>query len=167
MFLVVEKIFLDGNCKLVSKEFISTTTPVEYICECGRLAKITVAKFLIGRRCEECGFEKLRGKNNSNYNHNLTDEEREIRRNYPEYRNWRKNVFIRDNFLCQCCLDPKNNRLVAHHILNYSDHHDLRIDVENGVTLCESCHSSFHKIYKKSNNTLFQLDEFIKLLLTY
>jgi len=34
--------------------------------------------------------------------------------------------------------------LVAHHVYLFSDFPDKRYDIDNGLTLCRSCHSSLH-----------------------
>lgn len=61
-------------------------------------------------------------------------------RELPEYRHWRKSVFDRDYYTCQCCGARNGNgkyiRLEAHHKYNWKDNPDLRYDVNNGVTLC-------------------------------
>lgn len=84
-----------------------------------------------------------------------------------EYRQWRKMVFSRDSYTCQCCGDKSikghSVELVAHHIKNWKDNPNDRYDVVNGITLCGKCHFSFHSKYGKKNNTLEQLEEFINL----
>lgn len=86
-------------------------------------------------------------------------------RGKPEYRQWRKLVFNRDLYTCQCCGDKNGNGhevyLEAHHIYNYKDFPDKRFDVNNGTTLCRRCHTLFHSIYGKKNNTKQQFDEFL------
>jgi hypothetical protein len=57
---------------------------------------------------------------------------------------WRKAVFERDDYTCQEC----NNRggvLHAHHKKPKSLYPDLTFDVNNGITLCETCHFSGDK----------------------
>ena len=93
------------------------------------------------------------GENNPSWNPNLTDEDREIGRRIPGYKEWRKLVYNRDNYTCQICKDKSGGNLVAHHIEGYNYNKDLRITLENGVTLCEKCHNKFHKKYGKGNNT--------------
>lgn len=78
-----------------------------------------------------------------------------------EYGDWRKSCFERDHFTCQCCKEH-NDKLEAHHILNWKDNENERYNTENGITLCKKCHSLFHGIYGKRNNTLLQLNDFIK-----
>lgn len=78
-----------------------------------------------------------------------------------EYYIWRKTVFEKNHFVCQCC-GKKGGYLEAHHIFNYADYPDLRLSVDNGITLCKECHKQFHKKYGKRNNTKKQIEEFIK-----
>ena len=86
-------------------------------------------------------------------------------RELPEYRDWRKFVFNRDFYTCQCCGNRNGNgkyvALEAHHIFNWKDNQSLRYDVSNGITLCKTCHLNFHSVYGKRNNTDKQLFEFI------
>ena len=51
--------------------------------------------------------------------------------------------------------------LNAHHIKNWADNPDDRFDLNNGITLCEKCHSEFHRKYGKKDNTNTQLFEFL------
>jgi len=84
------------------------------------------------------------------------------------YRVWRKAVFDRDHYTCQCCgnISSKGNavELHAHHLLNWKDNIDARYDISNGITLCDKCHYEFHSKYGKSNNTKEQFDEFINMM---
>lgn len=94
------------------------------------------------------------------WNPNITDEEREKRRNGEQIQ-WRKDVYERDNYTCQCCGDNKGGNLNAHHLNGFHWDKEHRTDINNGVTLCEKCHKEFHKIYGKRNNTITQFREFL------
>lgn len=62
-----------------------------------------------------------------------------------EYKEWRRLVFLKDKFTCQKCgiKSEKNNfnYMEAHHIKAFSEYPELRFEVNNGLTLCENCHS--------------------------
>ena len=63
-------------------------------------------------------------------------------RNMPEYLEWRKAVYQRDQYTCQECGQKGN--IVAHHIKPWAKHPESRFDVDNGITLCEACHAKKH-----------------------
>lgn len=56
-----------------------------------------------------------------------------------KYKNWRKQIFERDDFTCQMC-NKRGVRLQADHIKSFADYPELRFDLRNGRTLCISCH---------------------------
>lgn len=115
------------------------------------------------RECQHKGWSILySGENSPIYNHNKPVNERIAERKYVGYYEWRKQVYKRDNYSCQCCGDDKGGNLVAHHILNYSEHKELRIDINNGITLCKDCHKKFHDTYGYTNNNKEQLNDFLK-----
>ena len=87
-------------------------------------------------------------------------DENNIIRHWSDMKIWRDNVYNRDNFTCKKCWKIWWT-LNAHHILNYSSNEYLRFDINNWITLCKKCHTQFHKIYWKLNNTLEQLNEYL------
>lgn len=60
----------------------------------------------------------------------------------PLVRRWKKKVLDRDDYTCQHC--GSREKLVVHHISHWSDDPVNRINVDNGITLCPSCHSKEH-----------------------
>lgn len=60
------------------------------------------------------------------------------------YKRWRYDVFVRDHFTCQKCGDARGGNLRAHHIKGFANHPDLRFEISNGITLCDSCHNTHH-----------------------
>lgn len=112
--------------------------------------------------CKKCKQELFIGENNPNWNPDLTDEEREHKRLMDGYSDWRNCVFNRDNYTCQCCGSNKSGTLIAHHLNSYHWAKEERIDVNNGITLCEECHKKFHESFGYKNNTKEQFDNFIK-----
>lgn len=74
-----------------------------------------------------------------------TKNERESRNRFtPQYSEWRASVFERDSFTCSDC-GVVGGELNAHHIKAYAEYPDLRLDINNGVTLCVNCHKNRHK----------------------
>lgn len=59
-------------------------------------------------------------------------------RNSIEYKQWRRAVFLRDNFTCQNC--SHTGYLEADHIKPFAYFPELRFDLDNGRTLCLGCH---------------------------
>lgn len=162
-YTFVKNYFSEYGCELLSTSYKNAHQPLTYICVCGESAVITFDKFVLGQRCYSCGIKKYSGINHYNYNANLTDEEREISRNYPEYREWSCQVKIRDNYTCQKC-NQVGYDLVSHHIENYRDNKKLRLDIDNGITLCKQCHIEFHTIYGYRNTNRSQLEEFLNIV---
>jgi len=60
------------------------------------------------------------------------------------YKRWRYDVMLRDTFTCQHCGDARGGNLHAHHIQPFATHPELRLELSNGVTLCETCHKAVH-----------------------
>jgi len=101
------------------------------------------------------------GKSSYRYNPNLSDEDRIRNRDYTDYIDWRLKVYKKDNYNCKKCNDDKGGNLVAHHIMSYSAYPKYRLNVDNGITLCEKCHIKFHKYFGYGNNTKEQLAIFM------
>jgi 5-methylcytosine-specific restriction endonuclease McrA len=99
------------------------------------------------------------GELHPNWNPNISQEERELKRSTVENVEWAKNVKKRDNYICQVCFKNSNN-LISHHLMAFAQYPELRLDINNGITLCRKCHNEFHKIYGKGKNTLEQFNEY-------
>ena len=72
----------------------------------------------------------------------ITDETHRLR-NKMKYQDWRKKVLKRDNNVCQICW-IENIRMDCHHIKDFKENESLRYDIANGITLCQSCHTTEH-----------------------
>jgi len=69
------------------------------------------------------------------------------------YKQWRMNVFLRDNFSCQCC-GARGVYLEVHHIKSWSKYPELRYELNNGVALCKDCHKLTNNYKGKGRKTL-------------
>ena len=117
-------------------------------------AKISAANFKGGApKCSDCGKQLVRydaslcqscntkGKRNPMYIEDRSLLKDEGFRVGGTYR-WKKAVVTRD---CGCVICETTENLVAHHLQPYRDAKHLRLDVLNGVTLCDTHHREFHK----------------------
>jgi len=58
------------------------------------------------------------------------------------YRNFRRQIFERDNYVCQEC--GTNKKLCAHHIKPRKEFPELFLEKNNVITLCSACHAKKH-----------------------
>ena len=124
-------------------------------CECGNTQYFTTYRELKNGR-KSCGCIQ--------YNPDLTDEEREIKRNYPSGERFRYQVKAKANYICDCCgyKGHKHDGIMkAHHLNGWHWYDkDKRDDISNGVCLCQFCHDEFHVEYGQNNNTKEQYEDF-------
>ena len=151
------------GCELISTKYESCKAKLQIKCACGEVFETTFDAFKNAnqRQCPKCGLSLITGENNYRYNPNMTVEERELRRETPNYKKFVKKVYARDNYTCRCCGDNRGRNLNAHHLNGYHWDKKHRTSKLNGITLCEGCHNEFHSMYGKGNNTIIQFREFI------
>lgn len=102
------------------------------------------------------------GKNNGMYDPTLSKDHRVETRALFGYKKWAMKVKERDSYTCQNCSIKGNTKsLHAHHINDYYEYAKGRMDLNNAVTLCSSCHSRFHNENKGKPATKQLLDEFM------
>lgn len=132
-------------------------------CDCGNTVDVRTTHLKSGgtRSCG-CIRKEISGEHHPNYNPELTNEERLLKRyvlGKQPISKFREEVYKRDNFTCVVC-GTIGGSLNAHHLDGWNWAYDKRFEPSNGVTLCEHCHNSFHKIYGKGHNTKEQFTEF-------
>jgi len=114
----------------------------------------------------DAAIKKLRndrlGKKGCNWKGGITPERLKIWKS-PEYKKWRLKVFERNNYTCQIS-GQVGGELVAHHLDNFAEFKDKRMDVSNGITLSKNVHMLFHTIYGSNHNTKEQFIEFKKII---
>lgn len=151
------------NLTLYSKA--KEITYIDKICpHCGK--HFTVEKTDKNRKfcSQECAYKHSRGENSPHWKPNLTQEEREIRRDrnlLEGYSVFIREVLKRDNYTCQVT-GKRGKDLVVHHLYSYNKYPCLRIVMENGITISKEVHKEFHSIYGYGDNTLEQWNEFIE-----
>lgn len=119
-------------------------------------------KVYCSRKCKNKGISLFySGVNSPLWDHSMTLEDRIKQRKTEEYKKWRNQVYERDNYSCKSCGDDRGGNLVAHHILNYSEHRHLQTEVNNGITFCKECHKKFHDYYGYTKNNYRQIEEFL------
>lgn len=133
------------------------------ICSCGKEITVRLSE-VTKNRTKSCGclhkeiMRSRKGSNSPSWKGGVTPINKLLRFNNV-YKEWRIKVFLRDNYLCKKC--GKGGSLQAHHLNNFSSHPELRYALDNGQTLCLSCHLAFHKLYGNYNNTMHQFYAFL------
>ena len=69
-------------------------------------------------------------------------------RDSDEYKLWRKGVYEKDYWHCQDCGKHCGKDIIAHHIKPIAKFPELKLDPDNGVTVCRGCHIEIHKKLK-------------------
>lgn len=78
------------------------------------------------------------GELNNNWKGGITPAQDRARKSL-DYKQWRKAVLKKDNYVCRDC-GKRGGRLQAHHLKPFSLYPELRFSVENGIALCVECH---------------------------
>lgn len=100
-----------------------------------------IASSNLGRKVWNKGVKSLIcGDKHPNWQGGKTKINTKIR-NSAEYREWRKSVFVRDNYTCQMCF-VQGGLLHADHIKQFAYYPELRFELSNGRTLCVPCHKT-------------------------
>lgn len=84
---------------------------------------------------------------------------RESGLNWKTFRSYKKAVKRRNGNKCVKCDSFEN--LECHHIQNYAEFPELRLDLNNSVPMCHDCHQVFHILYGYSGNGRRQLKDFL------
>lgn len=99
------------------------------------------------------------GADNPSWKGGLLFRKREDRRGDSAYGEWRRQVWLRDNFKCKMSNLDCDGRLEAHHILRWNDFPELRYELNNGITLC-------HHHHPRNKRDEKILSPYLELLLT-
>jgi hypothetical protein len=133
-------------CTICNKEHKASNKKIKYCKDC--LKVYQKEKVKTNPNCQRRNFEIYRGKEHMD--------------NW-DYKNWRKQIFKKDFYKCVYCgASSVGSNLNAHHLYSYANFIEKRYDINNGVTLCKTCHIDFHRIYKFGKNTKEQFIEFLE-----
>lgn len=120
------------------------------LCICGKVIDTNI------RYCDSC--QKLKNKQKKQQ-HKEYDIKRKDSKEWKFYKSkeWdllRQLVKQRDNGLCKLCLDSGLIKMydVTHHIEPIMDNWHRRLDINNCICLCDSCHEKVHSMYENEKN---------------
>jgi len=65
--------------------------------------------------------------------------------NPDRLKKWSSKVKERDNCICQFC-GASHRKVISHHIIPVKVSRRFWYNVDNGLTLCTTCHAEWHKI---------------------
>lgn len=158
----------------ISVEHLPPKSSVKILCKCDKCGQEKLIHFYSLKRrndskyfCHKCcmsNLETLKRLSESHINPQISDQERKSNRNrhlLVGYKIWRKQIFQRDNYICQCC-HIKNSKIQAHHIESWIQNKSKRTNIQNGITLCQKCHKKFHSEYGLKDFSLKELKEFLE-----
>lgn len=126
--------------------------------------------FICGKECFDKPYRKhmycsikcrnlSKGEQHINYK-GLMSRGEQTKRNWKVYKDFKKEVHIRDKCMCLCC--GSKMKLEAHHLIPWSKDEKLRFDSNNAITLCKHCHRELHNYCGQKKIDLVKQDDWIK-----
>lgn len=164
--------------KFEDNDYVNNKSQLKYLCpkhneDYQYISFDSLNRSMFG--CVYCAAQ-YRGKNYCGEKHYMwkggIENPKQKLRETPQYKAWLRSIFKRDCYTCQSCGARDGNgytiHLRGHHILPFANYEKYRLDVDNGITLCDKCHDpkfigSFHNIYGSHNNTPQQLQEYLNI----
>lgn len=96
-------------------------------------------KSYTSKRCMKCFHLFNHGENHPSYRGGKTSKYNLVKSS-KRYKQWRLEIFRRDGFRCVLCGDDKSGNLEADHVKPRFLYPELTFVINNGRTLCKSCH---------------------------
>lgn len=136
----------------------------KYCCKCGKKIEYTQ------KMCDECTkkYGSLEKERYRRYRANRTDKEYQMFYTSNEWINKREDIKQRDNGLCLVCWFKNKvfkNCDCVHHIEELKEKWNKRLEEDNLICLCKSCHKEVHKVYEKSDKDKKQMQNELKELI--
>ena len=101
-----------------------------------------------GKYCPECakGVAIEKQEKNKRYDHKVRDPKLVKFYHSSEWQRIRNAALIRDNRLCQECLEHNviKSAEIVHHIIEIKDDWSKRLQLDNCESVCKSCHNKLH-----------------------
>lgn len=118
-----------------ARDYTENKMPTQKGSHLSEAHRLAISKASIGK-------PGMKGEAHPNWKGGITSENHLIR-DSVEMKEWRKQVFERDDYTCQMvnCL-KRGVELEANHIRSFAHHPHLRTDINNGITLCKKCHKA-------------------------
>lgn len=161
----IKEMYEQEGCMLLSdeKDYVNIFSEMKFVAKCGHIHTSTIQCFKNSKfkLCEDCSKSINKGEKAYNWKGGVYNNESTKFRKTYKFKSWKKKVFKRDKYTCQCC-GNYGGKLNAHHLDGYNWCTTKRVDVANGITLCKKCHEEFHHIYGYGNNTREQYNEYSK-----
>ena len=120
------------------------------LCTCGTFKEVRAASLKSGS-ATSCGCKRREGF------HEMM-KQGTLKGRGIEHLKWAGAIKSRDGKSCFLCEHP--SKLAAHHLYSYHAHPELRVELTNGITLCDQCHKEFHKMFSFKFNNPEQFVEF-------
>ena len=153
---------LTGKCfgRLMAIKLVQVNPVIwECKCSCGNIKNVK-SSLLLNNKIKSCGCllketQRLNGikmgkgtagEKHHNWKGGITSWYNKIKSS-SKYLQWRKEIYNRDNYICQKCGDNIGHNLNAHHIFAFNKYKNFRMNLNNGITLCNKCHINFHSIF--------------------
>jgi hypothetical protein len=164
----IKPFFEKNNIELLSKEYKNNHTHLRFKCSCGNETQVFWGSLKNNKcfKCKSCQIKDIpRGKNHSDWNFNLTQEDRNKTRygrgNLEKI--WESFILNLSDYVC-IISGQKGGKLSAHHLNSWAKNPLERYYLSNGVCISKELHKEFHDLYgmKKGDNTLEQFQEFYK-----
>lgn len=127
-----------NKCTSCGKEIYRASTMCKSCAQKGPINLCKICGVVISARsviCLSC-HNKLQDKGLST--------ERTKFQNSKEWKEVRDQCFTRDNHTCQWCT-TRGGKLEAHHIKSWKDNLEVRLCLDNLMTLCVDCHRRLHR----------------------
>jgi len=149
-FKVEKHFYKHRNAKFCSRKCASKgrRKKKRTLLTCKNCGRIFYGGKLSAKFCsKKCFIAWQKGKNHPSWQGGISSgyDRFKISKRFKE---WRSIVFKRDNYTCQICSfrsgKGEHRDLHPHHILSASEYPQFRLNIDNGLTLCNKCHGVIH-----------------------